>query len=143
MKNFWLTVGLIVAVCAVSHTVFYSLGRDPDSVRRALVDQDAMAWLRADFKLSDTQFAAIERLHDDYYVQCSEHCAMIMDARENQAPEIEVARLEEVCERAMAQHFRKVAAEMSAKEGARYLAIVLPKIASYDHQAPPNLQVSP
>ncbi|MCF7687801.1 MAG: hypothetical protein K9M98_08585 [Cephaloticoccus sp.] len=143
MKNLLLTAVLIMAACGLSYGVFYTASRDPKAVREALADRDAMAWLRSDFKLTDAQFAAIKRLHEDYHVECSAHCAAILDAREHHAPAPEIARLEEVCERSMTEHFKKVAALMSPEEGPRYLAVVLPKVADYDHHGAPSLQVRP
>ena len=43
------------------------------------------------------------------------------------------------CETAIAAHVRKVAALMSREQGARSLALVLPKIADFDHQMAPDL----
>jgi predicted hydrolase (HD superfamily) len=143
MKNRLLTGLLIIAACAVAYGVFYAVGREPKAVREALAAQDAMHWLRVEFKLDDAQFAAIRRLHDDYYIECTDHCAAIMEARERQAPAAEVARLEEICESAMTAHFRRVAALMAPAEGRRYLEIVLPRVAGYAHHGAPSVQVHP
>jgi hypothetical protein len=143
MKNLLLTAVLILATCGLSYGIFYTASRDPKALREALAERDAMAWLKSDFKLTDAQFAAIKRLHDDYYVECSDHCAAILDAREQHAPAPEIARLEDICERSMTEHFKKVAALMSPEEGPHYLAVVLPKVANYDHHGAPSLQVSP
>ena len=43
------------------------------------------------------------------------------------------------CATAITQHVRQVAALMSPLEGRRYLALVLPKIANFDHLATPDL----
>jgi hypothetical protein len=47
-----------------------------------------------------------------------------------------------VCESAIATHVRECAAHMSPEAGRRYLALVLPKIKDFDHQAPPDLQLN-
>ena len=55
------------------------------------------------------------------------------------------ARLQELrtnCETAITRHVRQVATEMSPADGARYLALVLPKIADFDHQAVPDLHLN-
>lgn len=143
MKNQLLTGLLILFACAVAYGVFYVAGREPKAVREALAAQDAMHWLRLEFKLDDAQFAAIQRLHDDYYIECTDHCAAIMEARERSAPAAEVARLEEICESAMTAHFRRVAALMAPAEGRRYLEIVLPRVANYAHHGAPSVQVHP
>jgi hypothetical protein len=102
-----------------------------------------MAWLRVEFGLTDEQFTAVRKLHEDYSVTCGEHCAAIMDARERKAPAAEVAALEKTCVEAMTGHFRQVAALMPPDQGERYLATVLPRIAGYAHQGAPNMRVTP
>src|SRR6185369_3266733 len=104
---------------------------------------DAMAWLRTEFHLNDTQFAAIKKLHDDYGSVCAEHCTAIMEARKRSAPPAEIAALEKTCVDAMTTHFRRVAALMPPGEGERYLATVLPRVSGYEHAAPPNLRAKP
>ena len=141
MKNFLFTLGMIAGVCALSFGVFYAVSREPAEVQRALREGDALAWLRTEFKLNDTQFAAIQALHATYREACAEHCAAIMAAEKRGAPPAEVAALEKTCVEAMTAHFRRVAALMPAGQGERYLAIVLPRIADFDHRGAPNVQV--
>jgi hypothetical protein len=143
MRNFLLTTLVIIAACGVSYGVFYAISREPAALRQALAERDAMAWLRADFDLNDAQFAAIKQLHDDYGKECAKHCAAIMAAKADHAPAVEVDRLESLCERSMAEHFHKVAALMDPEEGRRYLNIVLPRVAQYDHHGAPSVRVSP
>jgi hypothetical protein len=50
--------------------------------------------------------------------------------------------LRTICEGSIAAHVRKVAALMSPEDGRRYLALVLPKIANFDHTAAPDLRLS-
>jgi hypothetical protein len=142
MKNFWLTLLVILAVGAVSFGAFYVMN-DAPGVRRAAREHDAMAWLRAEFHLNDAQFAAIKRLHDDYGVQCAQHCSAIMAARRRSASPAEIAALEKACVDSMTEHFNRVAALMPAGEGARYLSIVLPRISGYAHEGAPTVQVRP
>jgi hypothetical protein len=128
-----------------------------EHVERALAGQDAMEWLRADFKLTAAQFAAIKKLHDSYSVVCEKHCNDIMDAVHARdtlkarpaadgvavaAAERKVEELRLVCESAIASHVRECAKHMSPEAGERYLALVLPKIKDFDHQAAPDLQLN-
>ena len=53
-----------------------------------------------------------------------------------------VEELRLVCESAIATHVRECAAQMSPEAGQRYLALILPKIKDFDHQAPPDLQLN-
>ncbi len=142
MKNLLLTLGLVLAACALSFGVFYALNDEP-ALRRAAREGDALAWLRAEFHLNDAQFAAIKKLHADYSVVCAEHCAAIMAAQQRPAPPAEIAVLEARCMESMEDHFRRVAALMPADEGKRYLATVLPRVADYDHALAPTVQVHP
>ena len=155
MKNFWITLLVVLAAATVSFGVFYMTNDEP-AVRRAARDGDAMAWLRAEFHLNDAQFAAIKKLHDDYSTVCARHCTQIMAAKrriadlearnagvEKAQAEAKEAQLERTCVAAMDEHFRRVAALMPRGEGERYLAIVLPRVKGYTHERPPTLQVGP
>lgn len=142
MKNWLITWGVAVACGLLAYGVFF-MGNDEPELRKAARAGDAMAWLRMEFRLGDAQAAAVKKLHDDFSVECGEHCAAIMDARERKGPAAEVARLEQVCVDAMTVHFKKVAAEMSAEQSARYLAFVLPRVAGHDHAGAPTVQVGP
>jgi hypothetical protein len=142
MKNFLITFGLALVACSLAFGAFYALNDEP-ALRRAAQEGDAMLWLRTEFRLDDTQFAAIKKMHDDYGVVCGEHCAAIISARRRNASAAEVAALEKICVEAMTKHFKAVAALMPAGQGERYLATVLPRVAGYDHATAPNVRVSP
>jgi hypothetical protein len=139
MKNFLIAFSIVVAACALAFGVFYLLS-DDRAMHAAAREGDAMAWLRAEFKIDDTQFAAIKKLHEDYSTTCGQHCMAIMAARERRAPLAEIAALEKTCVDAMTGHFRRVAALMPPAEGQRYLDMVLPRVAGYSHGGAPNVQ---
>ena len=141
MKNLLITAG-IIALCGLSYGSFYTLSRDSADVRQAVKAGDAMEWLRSEFHLTDEQYAEIQSMHDDYFIECSLHCAAIIEAREEGENAEEVARLEMICESAMAEHCRSVAAVMNPSNGARDLKIVMPRIADYDHHEAPSLQIN-
>jgi hypothetical protein len=153
MRNLVATIGLLIAIAVAAGFISYRLGSASD-VRDALAKRDALAWLRTDFHLNDAQFAAIRTLHESYSVVCEGHCHAIQeaamarnalkaaaqpDAAAVTAAERRLQELRNICETAIAGHVRRVAAEMSPAEGERYLALVLPKIANFDHPAPPDL----
>lgn len=153
MRHLLATLTLLAALAAVAGYVTFRLGREP-AVQEALAKRDALAWLQADFKLTDAQFAKIRQLHDSYSVVCEDHCRAIQDAARARAKlqadaAIEPARLaaakqreqelRQICENAIAAHVKEVAAVMSPAEGARYLALVMPKIADFDHKAAPDV----
>jgi len=142
MRNLLVTLALALAVCAGVDAAFYAVNRDPD-LRRAARENDAMEWLRTDFNLNPGQYAAIRTLHAEFARECSDHCSAIMAARRRGDSTASIARLEDHCVRAMAEHFHQVAALMPPGEGRRYLAIVLPRLADYDHGGAPNLRMRP
>jgi hypothetical protein len=155
MKYLAGTVALIAAIAAVTCALAFHFSGDPQ-VKAAVAKRDALEWLRADFDLTDAQFAKIKQLHDSYSVVCEKHCMDIMDAarardalKKTSANAVAVAAADKrvqdlrvVCETAIAGHVRQCAAEMSPEAGQRYLALVLPKIADFDHQAPPDIQLN-
>lgn len=156
MKNLVATLGLLVAVAAGTGWLAYRASGDA-AVQQAMNNRDALEWLRADFRLTDGQFAAIRKLHESYSIVCEEHCRAIQEAvrarndlrasRPDDATalataERRVQELRQTCETAIAAHVRQVAQHMAPDEGRRYLALVLPKIADFDHQAAPNLSLT-
>ncbi len=155
MKHLIATLALLTVVAGAAGFVTFRASHD-SPVQAALARQDPMEWLRADFQLTDAQFAAIKQLHDSYSVVCEEHCRQIqvatraraeLKAANAAAPALAAAnqRVEElrlVCESAIATHVRHCAAQMSPAAGERYLALVLPKIKDFDHLAAPDVQLT-
>ena len=133
----------------------YHLNSAP-ALHAAVEKGDAMGWLKVDFHLTDGQFAEIRKLHDTYAPSCEEHCRLIKEATKARdatnaargsdpaaaaAAERTLQELRATCETAIAAHVRKVATLMSPADGQRYLALVLPKIADFDHQMAPGLDL--
>ena len=156
MKHLVITLTVLSLVAAaVGFTAFHTAG-DAD-VKAALEQRDAMAWLRTEFSLTDLQYQQIKTLHDSYSLECADHCRAIQEAEQTRdalkAAGADPARLAEanrtlqhlelVCETAIAAHVRRCAAEMSPAAAERYLALVLPKIADFDHRAPPDVGINP
>ena len=155
MKYLIVTVALIIAAAGVTWFICYRLGAEP-AVQAAVQKGDALEWLRNDFNLDATQFAAVKRLHDSYAVVCEEHCRAIQDASRRRealktgavpdpaslaAAERKLEEVRMVCENAITTHVHEVAAQMSPDQGSRYLALVLPKIKDFDHQGAADLRV--
>lgn len=155
MKYLFGTLALVVLAAAVAGFVCFRMNSDPQ-LHAAAATSDAMLWLRSDFHLTDAQFAAIRQLHASYAGTCEEHCRMIQEAtrardalaaaRGNAAALVAANRglqdLRQNCETAIARHVRQVAALMPPEDGRRYLALVLPKIAAFDHRAAPDLRLN-
>ena len=143
MRNLLLTLGIVAAACAAAFGVSYLSNPEHRALHAAAREGDAMTWLRVEFRLSAAQFSAIQKLHEDFSIECGRHCAAIMEARERKAPAAEVAVLEKYCVDSMTAHFRRVAALMPPGQGERYLAIVLPRVAGYSHEGAPNVRATP
>lgn len=149
------TITAIVAAAAATCFVCYQSCTNPE-IQAAVQKGDALEWLRTDFNLNEAQFAAVKRLHDSYAVECEAHCSAIQIAArgreelKTQSPvnaaalaeaQKKVEDLRVACETAIASHVRQVATHMSPEHGARYLALVLPKIKDFDHQGHADVRV--
>lgn len=156
MKHLGRTLVVLALVALALGFACYRLSSAP-AMQAAARSGDALAWLRMDFRLDDRQFAAIKQLHEAYAPSCEEHCRLIQEAarardalraKQGADPaavataERTVQELRLACETAISAHVRKVAALMAPKQGERYLALVLPKIADFDHQMAPNLALN-
>ena len=156
MKYLLGTLAILALAAAATGLVCFRMNSDPQ-LHAAVQQGDPMEWLRTDFHLNDAQFAAIKKLHEAYTPSCAEHCRLIQEATrmnhtlksaghgDQAALAAAEARLQELrtnCETAITRHVRQVATEMSPADGARYLALVLPKIADFDHQAEPDLHLN-
>jgi hypothetical protein len=100
-------------------------------------NQPELAWLKQEFKLSDSEFQRISGLHAAYLPQCAEMCRQVeaqnqrlealLAATNQMTPEIESAiaesaRLRGQCQRNMLKHFYDVSRTMPPEQGRRYLA---------------------
>lgn len=153
MKYLPATIAVLALAAAATGFVCYRLSCDR-ALHAAAAKGDAMAWLRTDFHLTNEQFAAIRQLHESYTGICAEHCRLIQEAAKARnalktaggsdlaAAERKLEELRTICETAIARHVRQVAALMSPADGERYLGLVLPKIASFDHTAAPDLHLN-
>ena len=151
MKFSVLTAALIVAISIGAGTATYLCCRPaPLAVQSA--DDDSLAWLRMDFALDADRMAAIESMHSEFQEICAGHCAGIRATRERlrqlrekgaSAGEISdvlqtEARQDAECRSSLDAHVRKIAGLIGGKDGERYLKLVLPRIARFDHTAQPH-----
>jgi uncharacterized membrane protein len=156
MKFLFVTFGLIVAGAVGTGFTSYCLNCNP-ALHAAAAAGDTMAWLRADFHLTDAQFAAIRDLHAAYAPSCDEHCRLIREATQARdvlaaagtrdatalaAMEQKLRTLHATCDTALTEQVQQVAALMSPEDGRRYLVLLLPKIASFGHAAAPDLHLN-
>ena len=112
-------------------------------------ERPELAWLKDEFRLSETEFKRISELHSAYLPQCREMCLKIDEQNQqlqkfllgatNVTPEIEqtllkASRLRAECQTMMLRHFIQVSQTMPSEQGQRYLAWVKQKtfLPSYD-----------
>ena len=105
--------------------------------QRMDASRDDLAWIQAEFQLSDSQLQHIRLLHEGYLPQCRDFCARIADKKLEieqliQAGKMpnseldnklqEIASLRAQCQANMLRHFQEVSATMPKEQGQRYLA---------------------
>ncbi len=152
MNHRSIAIAVILALACAVGGAAYVWVRPPQPGSTVAAD-DALLWLRQEFTLSADTLARIEAMHADYQVVCEEHCRNIQDARralrslrQAQAPGAEIAAAEAklaevnlVCTTSLEAHMREIARVIGGEQGERYLAIVLPRVARYDHAGAPAL----
>jgi hypothetical protein len=133
-RGFWMAL-LALAVAALGSAIYYRTAIAPTA---QMLEQRGgeLEWLRREFQLSDTQFAAVRQVHEEYAPKCEQMCARIAEAnakadrliRANRTvtPEIETAlkeaaTLNEECHRAMLGHVYAVAGHMAPEQASRYV----------------------
>jgi hypothetical protein len=154
MKFWVITLSVLLALAAGSGVVSY-YGICGHSLRTE-GEGDALVWLRSEFKLNDDQIRRIEAMHEAYQDVCAEHCVAIGEARSKvrqlraagadeatvRAAELKTIEVDGLCRSSTEAHVRAVAAVMGAEQGARYLAVVLPRLAHVEHTGAPDLQAN-
>jgi hypothetical protein len=138
MRRGFLILGSGVIVAVIAYYCFYLAGT---SGSRTWLQsrQPELVWLKQEFKLSDTEFARLSRLHEAYLPQCRERCnriramndklAQLLATTSSLTPEIENALAERAkmrseCQAEMLKHFFEVSRTMPPEQGRRYLAWV-------------------
>ncbi len=131
-----LLIGLILGTAGFCGFYYLGTARSRAMMREP---QPELAWLKQEFKLSDTEFARITALHEAYLPQCAERCRVIEEQntmlREllskdpTVTPEVqnllaERAKTRAQCEGEMLKHFQAVSRAMPPEQGRRYLAWV-------------------
>lgn len=98
---------------------------------------DDLAWLRLEFRLSDSEMERIRHLHEGYLPKCREMCDRIaarkkelqiaLDGAKSLTPAAEqnlaeIGSLRAQCQAQMLRHFFEVSQAMPPDQGRRYLA---------------------
>jgi hypothetical protein len=153
MKYRWLSAIFIALVAVAAGCIAYHFMRQPAACDclpgEAGGMPDDLAWIRMEFKLAPSQLRQIEAVHGAYQSVCQRHCDEIAEARttlaaareqkrapgEIAAAESRLGELDEVCKAGTTAYVREIAGIIGGEEGGRYLAIVLPRVARFDHSA--------
>lgn len=98
MRHLILTLALLVAAAGLTGAAIYRFSCDR-ATAAAVRDGDALRWLRTEFQLSDTQYAAILREHEDHSARCGKHCAAVMAARKTWRQRRRIRRMRPQCRR--------------------------------------------
>ena len=149
MKSITTLLMFGVAASVICYGAVYYLGTQS---HRNIAQQEypELAWLRAEFQLSDEEFERISKLHYAYLPKCESMCELVAKknaelvrvmGEESQDPGLHESLLEEVvgiradCQKMMLEHFHSVSQEMNSTQRERYLSWVLEESLSSGHQA--------
>lgn len=131
--------GLIAAAAAYS-CIYLTCTASARNMQRS--DKPELAWLKAEFNLSEAEFKRVSELNAAYLPQCAEMCKQIeaqnlrlkglLAATNQVTPEIETtiaesSRLRGECQHQMLEHFYAVSRTMPPEQGRRYLSWVQDK----------------
>lgn len=154
MKFRWIAAALIVALALSAGVLSYVCMREP-MPQCAEGEDAALLWLRVEFKLPAEKMSRIAQMHEAYQGTCEDHCRKIREAqaelrklRDAKASASELAVAEGksnavalICTTSLETHLREIASVIGGADGNRYLSIVLPRIAHFDHAGAPNLDL--
>lgn len=134
-----LVLGVVVAAAAYG-CIYFACTTPARNMQKG--ERPELAWLKDEFRLSETEFKRISELHSAYLPQCREMCLKIDEQNQqlqkfllgatNVTPEIEqtllkASRLRAECQTMMLRHFIQVSQTMPSEQGQRYLAWVKQK----------------
>src|SRR5262245_53438637 len=119
MRRPWLILLVGIAACLLAYAGFYYVSTASCHSLMGKPEPE-LAWLKAEFHLSDAEFARICQMHESYMGGCAERCRRIdeknaelkrlLAASNAVTPEIEktlseAAQLRAECQKKMLQHF--------------------------------------
>ena len=142
MKKAVLILMLAVGSAFAGYWTYYQCATAP---ARSMLTKSGgeMEWLRHEYHLNDARFSRIRELHRKYAPKCdlmcekiakaNDHLDQLIKANKTFSPEVDTAMNECVtvqaeCRRALLRHVYEVSAEMSSKDGTRYLQMMTARI---------------
>lgn len=143
----WIVIIIMAVAAGVLSFFIYSESRN---IASSPVEREGgeLAWLRAEFSLTDEQFAEIERIHAEFRPICEALCNKVIEIQERLDRAIvesgaltselegelaEFARVQEECNRFMLRHAYAVADLLPPGDRPRYLAAVGGQITLHGH----------
>jgi len=138
MRRGLLILGLGLAGAVLAYCCFYLVGTATTREWRSS-QQPELAWLKDEFKVSDSELSRISQFHGAYVSRCKERCRQIenlnnkltkaIGSAAQLTPEIEKllddrGRMRTECQAEMLKHFFAVSQSMPPEQGKRYLAWV-------------------
>lgn len=155
MKFRWIAAAFIAAIASGAGSLTYLCMRPP-ALAASGNEDDALLWLRQEFKIPSEKMTRIAQLHAAYQDVCDEHCRAIREARKEvrrlrelpaqpadiSAAEKKSREVDLVCTTSLEAHLREIAGIIGGVDGERYLTIVLPRIARFEHTGAPKLDLN-
>jgi hypothetical protein len=139
MKKFFILLGLVVVVGAVSYYICYHRAMASVVVVTPDGTDAELAWLKSEFGLTPVQYEKVLALHHAYRPVCADHCRRYVAAhrrltdllkeRASWSPEMdsafaEQARVQSECHASMLKYAYDVASCMSPEQSRRYLEMI-------------------
>ena len=136
MKRSALITALAGLLAGIVAYAFVYLARTAPERQAAGSQSPALAWMREEFGLTESQFGELNKLHNAYLPRCEEMCRRIglkgaeldrlLKEKNAVTPEVravlgEMAGLRAECQANMLEHFYNVAKTMPQQQGERYL----------------------
>lgn len=148
----WLQTTAYLAVLAIAAGLIgFKLGAPPANPACTACPSDPVAWLAREFSPPEEVLAKIRSLHESHSRRCAEHCAAISLARtalvnaqseaEREAARRQLQQADGICRDSIHQHVTRIADLLGPEQGPRYLALVLPRLAEFDHSGPPGIDL--
>lgn len=156
MKFWWICiVSLLLVTVGLGGLTYWGLRTPPPAASADPMEQD-LQWLKLEFHPTPEQLQLIATRHREFRVVCDEHCRLVGQAlarlrhlQQAQATPQEIAaaqatlvRTDQDCRSSLETHLRDVAKLLGPGKDERYLAIVLPRIHTFQHTGAPDLQLS-
>ena len=129
-----IVIGGLLAAAAGYSALYYRVTKEHREIMRSASPE--LMWLKKEFRLGDTEFDRVVKLHEGYLSGCAEICRRIaqknaalqgllvstnVDAKAVEQKIQEAGDLRVECHKNMFNHFLEVSRQMPPEQGRRYL----------------------